>query len=106
MKAAEQYSWSKSELIAKIADNAHEDIVLEIIAEMCYDEKKKADPDSRENAGVVRTENRFRDRLISFRTRRELKEIDFRRWTTMLYLISMEKRPAFVGLYLAGRYST
>ena len=106
MKAAEQFGWSKSELIAKIADNAHEDIVLEIIAEMCYDEKKKADPDSRENAGVVRTENRFWERLISFRTRRELKEIDFRRWTTMLYLISMEKRPAFVGLYLAGRCST
>lgn len=41
MKAAEQYSWSKSELIAKIADNPHEDIALEIIAEMCYHKRKQ-----------------------------------------------------------------
>ena len=35
MKAAEQFGWSKTELIANIAANAHENIVLSIEEEVC-----------------------------------------------------------------------
>ncbi len=46
MKAAEQFDWSKTELINNIAANAHENIVLAIEEEMCYivdEEEKQAD---------------------------------------------------------------
>ena len=36
MKAAEQFGWTKTELIANIAANAHENIVLAIDDEVCY----------------------------------------------------------------------
>lgn len=36
MKAAKQFGWSKTELIANIAENAHENIVLAIEDEVCY----------------------------------------------------------------------
>ena len=36
MKAVEQFSWSKTELLANIAINAHENIVLAIEEEVCY----------------------------------------------------------------------
>ena len=47
MKAANQFGWSKTELIANIAENAHENIVLAIEDEVCYvveQEEKQADP--------------------------------------------------------------
>ena len=42
MKAAEQLGWSKTELIANIADNAHESIVLAIEEEICDIEVRKS----------------------------------------------------------------
>ena len=36
MKAAKQFGWSKTELIANIAANAHESIVLSVEDEVCY----------------------------------------------------------------------
>ena len=36
MKAAEQFGWSKTELIANIEMNAHENIILAIEEEVCY----------------------------------------------------------------------
>lgn len=47
MKAAKQFGWSKTELIANIAENAHENIVLAIENEVCYiveQEEKQAVP--------------------------------------------------------------
>ncbi|MBQ8833984.1 MAG: hypothetical protein IJ001_03570, partial [Oscillospiraceae bacterium] len=47
MNAAEQFGWSKTELIANIAANAHENIVLAIEEEVCYiveQEEKQAEP--------------------------------------------------------------
>ena len=35
MKAAKQFDWSKTDLIARIADNAHEEIVLSTEDENC-----------------------------------------------------------------------
>lgn len=46
MKAAEQFGWSKTKLIASIAANAHENIVLAIEEEVCYiveQEEKQAE---------------------------------------------------------------
>lgn len=46
MKAAEQFGWSKTELIANIAANAHENIVLANEEEVCYivdQEEKQAE---------------------------------------------------------------
>ena len=36
MKAAKQFGWTKTELIANIAENAHENIVLAIGEDVCY----------------------------------------------------------------------
>ena len=41
MKAAEQFGWSKTELIANIAANAHENTVLAIEDGVCCSEKQK-----------------------------------------------------------------
>ena len=46
MKAVEQFGWSKTELIANIAANAHANIVLAIEEEVCYiveQEEKQAE---------------------------------------------------------------
>ena len=46
MKAAEQFGWSKTELIANIAENAHENIVFAIEEGVCHiarQEEKQAD---------------------------------------------------------------
>ena len=96
MKAVEQFGWSKTELIANIAANAHENIVLAIEGEMCYiveDEKKKAE--SHKEMPVV-----FRD-VIHQSIQRIRKwwliwKGGGRRWRTMLWETSMEKRTAFM----------
>lgn len=47
MKAVKQFDWSKTKLIANIAENAHENIVLAIEDEVCYiveKEEKQASP--------------------------------------------------------------
>ena len=47
MKAAKQFGWSKTELIANIAENAHENIVLVIEDEVCHignQDKERREP--------------------------------------------------------------
>ena len=49
MKAVKQYAWSKTELIANIAANVHEDILLTIEEEVCYIvEQKERQTDSKQ----------------------------------------------------------
>ena len=49
MKAAKQYTWSKTELIANIAANVHEDVLLKMEEEGCYIvEKKERQTDSKQ----------------------------------------------------------
>lgn len=40
MRAARQFGWSKTELIANIEAKAHDNIILEIDEEMCYTQEK------------------------------------------------------------------
>ena len=57
MKAAEQFGWSKTELIANIAANAHENVVLAIEKEMCYiveQEEKQTETDSDASVDFVK----------------------------------------------------
>ena len=57
MKAAEQFGWSKTELIANIAANAHENVVLAIEKEMCYiveQEEKQTESDSDASVDIMK----------------------------------------------------
>ena len=96
MKAVEQFVWSKTELIANIAENAHENIVLAIENEVCYiveQEEKQAAP-RMEVPAVIKTVIHTAIRKV-----RKLWLIwkgGGRRWRTMLWEISMEKQSTFM----------
>lgn len=96
MKAAEQFGWSKTELIANIAANAHANIVLAIEEEVCYiveQEEKQTETDSGASVDFVKkiyqTVQRIRKWWLIWKG-------GGRRWRTMLWEISMEKRTAFM----------
>ena len=57
MKAAKQFDWSKTELIANIAENAHENIVLAIENEVCYtvEQEEKQAVLQKEAPAVIKT---------------------------------------------------
>jgi len=96
IRAAKQLEWTKTELIANIAAKAHENIVLAIEEEMCYiveDEEKKAEP-HKEMPVVIRSVihqsiQRIRKWWLIWKGGR-------RRWHTMLWETSMERRIAFM----------
>lgn len=57
MKAAEQFGWSKTELIANIAANAHENTILAIEEEVCYiveQEEKQTDCNKNLSADIMK----------------------------------------------------
>lgn len=96
MKAAEQFGWSKIELIANIAVNAHENIVLAIEKEMCYiveQEEKQTDCNKNLSADIMNTIHQSVQRLGKWWL---IWKGGGRRWRTMLWEISMEKRTAFM----------
>ena len=96
IRAAKEFEWSKTELIANIAANAHEIIVLAIEEEMCYiveDEEKKAEF-HKEMPVVIRS--------VIHRSIQRIRKWWLiwkgggRRWHTMLWETSMERRSAFM----------
>ena len=96
MRAAEQFGWSKTELIANIAANAHENVVLAIEDEVCYiieREEKQGTPQMEVHAAIKsvvhQTIRRIRKQWLILRGRE-------RRWRTMSWVISMEKQIAFM----------
>lgn len=96
IKAVKQFDWSKTELIANIAANAHENIVLAIEEEMCYiveDEVKKAEP-PKEMPVVIRSV--IRRSIQSIRKWWLIWKGGGRRWHTMLWETFMERRTAFM----------
>ncbi len=95
IQAARQFGWSKAELTAKIAENAHEFIVLAIAEEMCYSEQQEEMPLSLAMSLTVR-ENRIRHLIQRIRCRRRIRKGGWRRWPITLWPISMEKRIAFM----------
>ena len=94
MKAAKQFGWSKTELIANIAENAHENIVLAIEDEVCYtvaQEEKQVAP-RMEAPAVIKTV--IHKAVRNVRKRWLIWKGGGRRWRTMLWVISMEKQTA------------
>ena len=96
MKAAKQFGWSKTELIANIAANAHDNIVLAIEEEVCYSVEQA------ENRAVSGKEMPIEIKAVFHRITRRMRKWWLiwkgggRRWHTMLWEISMEKRTAFM----------
>lgn len=96
MKAAEQFGWSKIELIANIAANAHENVVLAIEKEMCCiveQEEKQTETDSGASVDFVKKIHQTVQRIRKWWL---IWKGGGRRWRTMLWEISMEKRTAFM----------
>ena len=96
IRAAKQFEWSKTDLIANIAANAHENIVLAIEEEMCYiveDEEKKAEL-HKEMPVVIRSV--IHQSIQRIRKWWLIWKGGGRRWHTMLWETSMERRTAFM----------
>ena len=94
MKAANQFDWSKTELIANIAENAHENIALAIENEVCYiveQEEKQATPRMEVPAAIKTVIHKA---IRKFRKQWLIWRGGGRRWRTMLWEISMEKQTA------------
>ncbi len=94
MKAAKQFDWSKTELIANIVANAHENIVLAIEEEMCYSvvqEEKQAE--SQMELPVV-IKNVLHHVIRRIRKWWLIWKGGGRRWHTMSWETSMEKQIA------------
>ena len=96
MKAVEQFGWSKTELIANIAANAHANIVLAIEEEVCYiveQEEKQTDCNKNLPADIMKKIHQSVQRIRKWWL---IWKGGGRRWRTMLWVISMEKRTAFM----------
>ena len=92
MNAVKEFDWSKTELIANIAANAHENIVLAIEEETCYivgDEDKKSE-NHKEMSVVIRIV--IHQAIQRIRKWWLLWKGGGRRWRTMLWEISMVKQ--------------
>ena len=96
MKAAKQFGWSKTELIANIAGNAHENIVLAIEEEVCYivEKEEKQEAPRMEVPAAIKTV--IHKAIRRTRKRWLIWKEGGRRWRTMLWETSMEKRTAFM----------
>ena len=85
MKAVEQFGWSKTELIANIAANAHANIVLAIEEEVCYiveQEEKQTDCNKNLSADIMNTIHQSVQRLRKWWL---FWKGGGRRWHTMLW---------------------
>lgn len=98
MKAAEQFGWSKTELIANIAANAHENIVLAIEVEVCYivEQEEKQAESLKKMPVAVAIKNVIYQSVQRIRKWWLIWKGGGRRWRTMLWVISMEKRTVFM----------
>ena len=94
MKAAEEFGWSKTELIANIANNAHENIVLAIEEEVCYIvEQEKKQAESQMELPVV-IKNVIHQAIRRIRKWWLIWKGCGRRWRTMSWEISIAKQIA------------
>lgn len=93
MKAVKQFDWSKTELIANIAANVHENIVLVIEEEVCYVEYQEKK--TNKTCGETKTIKNNLQQLI-LRCRRLCLKGGRRRWRTISCPIYTEKQTAFI----------
>ncbi len=84
IQAVKQFGWSKAELTARIAENAHEFIVLAIAEEMCYSEEQEEAPLPATAATAVRA-SKIRHLSVRIRCRRRKQQGGWRRWPTTLW---------------------
>ena len=94
MKASEQFDWSKTELIANIAANAHENIVLAIEEEMCYIVEQEVKQEETRKELPVEIKNVIYQAIRRIRKWWLIWKGGGRRWRTMLWETSMEKQTA------------
>ncbi len=95
LQAVRQFGWSKAELTAKIAEKAHEFIVLAIDEEVCYSEQQEETPLPLTMSLTVRA-NKIRHLIQNIRCRWRICKGGWRRWPITLWPTSMEKRIAFM----------
>ncbi|MBQ8834120.1 MAG: hypothetical protein IJ001_04250 [Oscillospiraceae bacterium] len=94
MKAAERFGWSKTELTANIAMNAHENIVLAIEEEVCYiveQEEKQTDFNKNLPVEIMNTIHQSVRRVRKWWL---IWKGGGRRWHTMLWETFMAKQIA------------
>ena len=94
LKAAEQFGWSKTELIANIEANAHEIIILAIEEEVCYiveQEEKQTDCNKNLSADIMKKIHQSVQRIRKWWI---IWKGGGRRWRTMLWVTSMGKQTA------------
>ena len=94
MKAAEQFGWSKTELIANIAANAHENIILAIEEEVCYiveQEEKQTDCNKNLSADIMKKIHQSVQRIRKWWL---IWKGGGRRWHTMLWVTFTVKQIA------------
>lgn len=94
MKAAKQFGWSKTELIASIAANAHESIVLAIEDEVCCiieQEEKQAASKIEVPAAI---ESAINQTIWKIRKLWQIWKCSGRQWRIILYEIPIEKQIA------------
>lgn len=96
MKAAKQFDWSKTELIANITTNAHENIILAIEEEMCYIVNQEVKQTESYRDAFVDIMNMIRQSVRRSRKRWLIWKGGGRRWRTMLWETSMVKQIAFM----------
>lgn len=94
MKAAKQFDWSKTELIANIAANAHENIVLAIEEEMCYIVEQEEKQEESLMELPVAIKNAIHQAIRRIRKWWLIWKGGGRRWRTMLWGTFMEKQTA------------
>ena len=96
MNAAEQFGWSKTELIVNIAMNAHENIVLAIEEDVCYIvEQEEKRTESHMELPVV-FKNVIHQAIRKNRKWWLIWKGGGRRWRTMLWETFTEKQTASV----------
>lgn len=96
LKAVKQFSWSKAELIEKIATNAHEMIVLAIDEKVCYIEEQEKTAVQKKAGSILHKKNKIRDLIQKVRCRVCPKKEGGRRWPIMSCPIFTEKRIVFM----------
>lgn len=95
-KAVRQFGWSKAELIEKIANNAHEMIVLAIDEKVCYIEEQEKTAVQKKAGSILHKKNKIRDLIQKVRCRVCPKKEGGRRWPVMSCPIFTEKRIVFM----------
>ena len=96
IKAVEQFGWSKTELIANIAGNAHENIVLAIEDEVCYIVNQEVKQTESYRDAFVDIMSTIHQSVQRSRLRWLIWKEGGRRWHTMLWETSMVKQIAFM----------